>query len=153
MRTTILTKLADKLGLTDEIVHRDYYVYGEIVFKLCDHKIEVDQGFLKAMIVQVAGSFPWHDQMPPMEESPVGGMHPLFDGYKKVNNWHVLEVEWWFTINPCREDMKKGQLQAYENHLAKLASELASMNLQNVCEVRSLIHIKHMDSFPSNMNR
>jgi hypothetical protein len=147
MRTNILEKLANAVGQNKS---RDYSVTGEIVFKLSGHQVETDQEFLKCAIVQVAGSFPWEDTMPRWQECPVGGMHRPFDAFKKVNNWRTPEVEYWFTINPCREDMMKSQLHAYEKHLMKLAEELSLMNLPNVCEVRSIIHISRMDTFKVN---
>lgn len=144
MRTNILETLTNAVRQNKT---RDYSVTGEIVFKLRDCQVETDQEFLKCAIFQVAGSFPWEDTMLRFEVCPVGGMHELSDGFKKVNSLGKPEVEYWFTINPCREDMMGSQLHAYEKHLMKLAKELSLMNLPNIFEVRSLIHISRMDTF------
>jgi hypothetical protein len=66
----------------------------------------------------------------------------------RINNWSVPEMDCHFGIKPEFSNMRRPQVYAYEKYLAKLAEELAKMELPDVVEVSYLIEIRSYKMFP-----
>lgn len=140
LRHPWVKEVAKQTGLNElECMRRGYCVTGQIGFWLTSGDIEVDQKTLRDAIVEVDNLFPWKDVMPPLANEPHKSIYYLGDGHEVTHNEKVPEKVWWFCIVPSRQDMRKGQLYAYEVYLANIAQQLSFMNLPGVSKVNSLV--------------
>jgi hypothetical protein len=128
---------------------RHYTVMGYIVFKLQQPCLAGNgiQTLLRASLTELAKQQPWKDEMPPLEKMPEGGVM-IFPGNLKSSS--RTESEWSFMVVPGRDDLRKGQVHAFEKFMADLARLVPTSSFRNVVSVRTIVQTWKVDEFKRN---
>jgi hypothetical protein len=122
---------------------REYSVSGCISFVTTDQSFE-DLNALEDAITTVDRQFPWKDDFSSQSEKYVLN---IGKNSTSTSGWTIPETIVDFPVDRRHNSLKRGQLYAYEKYLAKIAEELAKMNLPRIKEVHSHIIIQSTKVF------
>jgi hypothetical protein len=136
--------LLHNLGLVHD--RRDHEIGGIIGF-ISSRYDKPNLAKLRQAIIKIDAQFPWNDDsLCPDEEHE--SIKYLSDGKIDTDGWGEKKI-CRFYLYPTREYVRKGQVYGYEKYLAKLAEELAKLNISGVQHVRSTIQIHATTDFKS----
>ena len=124
---------------------RRYSVSGAFAFEM-SYSTKPDLAAMRKAICETDAEFPWHDDIHP----GAGEFESIFylsDGDVIVHNLNRPLKLVWFNIHPKWDNLRKGQVYAYEHYLIKLAKELAKRFSESVYGVRSVIEVRAGTSF------
>ena len=124
---------------------RRYEVSGALAFEMLHYSSEHDLVAMKESIREIDAEFPWRDDIHPDVKFESIGY--LSNGEVVLHKYTKPLKMVWFRIHPKWDNLRKGQVYAYERYLAKIAEELAKRFVGGVAEVRSVIEVRAGTSF------
>jgi hypothetical protein len=126
---------------------REYGINGTIGFIYSMYEKEPpDPSELRRAILKIDARFPWSDD--PRPDERYKSIKYISDGEVSLTGWGGKKV-CWFHLYPTREWVRKGQVYGYEKYLAKLADELAKLNLPKIQNVRCTFEVHSTMDFKS----
>jgi|GEM_PF-1508628 hypothetical protein len=127
--------------------HREYEVSGTIGFIYSMYEKEPPApSELRQAILKTDVRFPWRDDPRPNEEYK--SIKYLSDGEVSLTGWGGKEI-CCFHLYPAREWVRKGQVYGYKQYLAKLAEELAKLDIPCIQNVQCTFKVRSTMDFKS----
>lgn len=116
---------------------------GEILLKLRAQSVEPDMPAIKRAIQEIAVEFPWRNG------NGTGAIndYSVSDGEIIQDNFDTRQKVMRFRIQHDEQHLRRGQIYAYEKHLAKIAQELAKRTIYFATSVHDVIEVRMWTSF------